>query len=85
MKAGGVKSAIRASSGPTTGAFIAGALCSNINLWNRFIVSMSVADYTSQAWLQGFNEVGNVVFGITANELISFKVNTIWLSGVTGI
>ncbi|KLO19144.1 replication factor-a protein [Schizopora paradoxa] len=41
----------------------------------RFIVSMSVADYTSQAWLQGFNDVGTVVFGMTANELISFKEN----------
>ncbi len=36
---------------------------------------MSVADYSGQAWLQGFNDVGNMVFGMTANELINFKVN----------
>ena len=35
---------------------------------------MSVADYTGQAWLQGFNEVGETVFGMSANQLMEEKV-----------
>ncbi|KAA1469388.1 replication factor-a protein [Dentipellis sp. KUC8613] len=35
----------------------------------RYIISMAVADYSGQAWLQGFNDVGVVIFGMTANEL----------------
>ena len=35
---------------------------------------MSVADHTGQAWLQGFNDVGEKVFGKTANELIALRV-----------
>jgi len=42
---------------------------------HRYMVSMSVADYSGQAWLQGFNDVGNMVFGMTANELINYKEN----------
>ena len=41
---------------------------------HRYIMSMSVADYSGQAWLQGFNEVGTTVFGMTANELLEIKV-----------
>ncbi|TEB36451.1 replication factor-a protein [Coprinellus micaceus] len=40
---------------------------------HRYIMSMSVADYSGQAWLQGFNEVGTTVFGMTANELLEIK------------
>lgn len=39
-----------------------------------YIMSMSVADYTGQAWLQGFNEVGLAVFGMPANQLVELKV-----------
>lgn len=35
---------------------------------------MAVADYSGQAWLQGFNEVGIAVFGMTANQLLEIKV-----------
>ncbi|KAI0053916.1 replication factor-a protein [Auriscalpium vulgare] len=35
----------------------------------RYLLSMAVADYTGQAWLSGFNEVGLLVFGMTADEL----------------
>ncbi|KAI5119936.1 hypothetical protein M0805_002125 [Coniferiporia weirii] len=35
----------------------------------RYIMSMSVADHTAQAWLQGFNDVGIAVFGMPANQL----------------
>lgn len=36
-------------------------------------MSMSVADYSGQAWVQGFNEVGQQVFGMTANELLDLR------------
>ena len=39
----------------------------------RYMVTMSVADYTGQLWLQGFNDVGLVVFGQPANELHDLK------------
>lgn len=39
----------------------------------RYMMSMSVADHTGQAWLQGFNDVGLVVFGKTANEMNALK------------
>jgi len=40
----------------------------------RYIMSMAVADWSGQAWLQGFNDAGLVVFGKTANELHEIKV-----------
>ncbi|KAH9180401.1 replication factor-a protein [Lactarius sanguifluus] len=35
----------------------------------RYIISMAVGDHTGQMWLSGFNEVGNILFGMTGNEL----------------
>ena len=35
---------------------------------------MAVADHTGQAWFQGFNDVGKVIFNMTADELIELKV-----------
>ncbi|GJJ12350.1 hypothetical protein Clacol_006591 [Clathrus columnatus] len=35
----------------------------------RYILTLSGADYTGQLWLQGFNDVGMVLFGMPANEL----------------
>ncbi|THH19467.1 hypothetical protein EW146_g1696 [Bondarzewia mesenterica] len=40
---------------------------------HRYIMSMAVADYTGQAWLQGFNDVGLAVFGMPANDLHEIK------------
>ncbi|KAH8117078.1 replication factor-a protein [Phellopilus nigrolimitatus] len=40
----------------------------------RYIMSMSVSDYSGQAWLQGFNDVGVSVFGMPANELNEMKL-----------
>lgn len=37
---------------------------------------MAVSDYSGQAWFQGFNDVGNAIFGMTANELMKMKVST---------
>lgn len=40
----------------------------------RYIISLAVADWSGQAWVQGFNEAGIVVFGKTADELNEIKV-----------
>ncbi|KAF8077769.1 hypothetical protein FPV67DRAFT_1775138 [Lyophyllum atratum] len=40
---------------------------------HRYIMSMAVADWSGQAWLQGFNEVGLAVFGMAANDLVEIK------------
>lgn len=40
----------------------------------RYIFSMSVADYTGQAWMQGFNDVGLIIFGMPATEICQLKV-----------
>ncbi|KAI0748563.1 replication factor-a protein [Daedaleopsis nitida] len=40
---------------------------------HRFNVGMAVSDYSGQAWFQGFNEVGQVIFGMSADELIDIK------------
>ncbi|KAG6851296.1 hypothetical protein H0H93_011732 [Arthromyces matolae] len=39
----------------------------------RYIMSIAVADYSSQAWLQGFNDVGLAVFGMPAGELVQIR------------
>jgi len=39
-------------------------------------MSLAVADWSGQAWLQGFNDVGLAVFGMPANDLIEIKVGT---------
>lgn len=41
----------------------------------RYILSMAVADWSGQAWLQGFNEAGLAVFGKTADELQEIRVS----------
>ncbi|KAG1761684.1 hypothetical protein EDD22DRAFT_980084 [Suillus occidentalis] len=40
---------------------------------HRYIMSMAVADWSGQAWLQGFNEAGLAVFGKTADEVHEIK------------
>lgn len=35
----------------------------------RYLLSISCADHTGQIWLQGFNEVGELMLGVTAKEL----------------
>jgi len=40
---------------------------------HRYIMSMAVADYSGQAWLQGFNDVGEAMFGMSANDLMAIK------------
>jgi len=38
-------------------------------------MSMAVADWSGQAWLQGFNDAGLVVFGKTADEVHEIKAS----------
>ncbi|KAI0794742.1 hypothetical protein C8Q74DRAFT_1215953 [Fomes fomentarius] len=35
-----------------------------------FIVLMAVLDYSDQAWFQGFNDIGEIVFRMAADELL---------------
>lgn len=47
-------------------------------LWRsaRYIMSIAAADATCQLWLQAFNDVGTLLFGMTATELHKLEVNT---------
>ncbi|TBU42066.1 replication factor-a protein [Dichomitus squalens] len=40
---------------------------------HRYMVAMAVSDYSGQAWFQGFNDIGQTVFGMTADELVEIK------------
>jgi len=42
-------------------------------------MSLAVADYSGQAWLQGFNDVGVAIFGMSANELLEIRVSLSFL------
>lgn len=46
----------------------------------RYIISMAVADWSGQAWLQGFNDAGVVVFEKSADEVMELKVCTLTFS-----
>ncbi|KAK2466831.1 hypothetical protein APHAL10511_001089 [Amanita phalloides] len=41
----------------------------------RYIMSLAAADWSGQAWLQGFNDVGVAIFGMSADELVQIKDN----------
>jgi replication factor A1 len=40
----------------------------------RYMISFAATDYTDQAWLSGFNDAGEVITGITADDLNRLKV-----------
>ena len=42
--------------------------------FTSYIMSLAVADYSGQAWLQGFNEIGVAIFNMSANDLLAIKV-----------
>lgn len=44
------------------------------SLSSRYLLSMSVADWTDQLWLQVFNEIGVTLFGMTAKALHDLQV-----------
>ena len=44
------------------------------HVFTRYIISMAVSDHTGQAWLQGFHDVGLVVFNMSADDLMVIKV-----------
>jgi hypothetical protein len=37
-------------------------------------MAMAIADYSGQTWFQGFNDIGVVVLGISADELHEIRV-----------
>ncbi|KAJ7632965.1 hypothetical protein FB45DRAFT_519561 [Roridomyces roridus] len=39
----------------------------------RYIMTLACSDYSGQAWLQGFNDVGDMIFGKTADEMFAIK------------
>ncbi|KAJ6618842.1 replication factor-A protein 1 [Mycena sp. CBHHK59/15] len=41
----------------------------------RYIMSMACSDWSDQAWLQGFNDVGLTIFGRTADEMVKIKAD----------
>lgn len=50
-------------------------ICSEFDIrFSRYAFSLAVADWSGQAWLQGFNNVGITLFGMPANDLVKMKV-----------
>jgi replication factor A1 len=45
-----------------------------LTAYTRYIISMAVSDHTGQAWLQGFHDVGLIVFNMSADDLMEIKV-----------
>ncbi|KAL1741354.1 hypothetical protein HDZ31DRAFT_84875 [Schizophyllum fasciatum] len=39
----------------------------------RFMLQLAVADLHGQAWFQGFNDAGQVIFNMSANEIMAMK------------
>ena len=44
---------------------------------HRYMISMAVTDYSGQAWFQGFNDIGQTIFGMTADELVDIRVSVL--------
>ncbi|KAA1100796.1 Replication factor A protein 1 [Puccinia graminis f. sp. tritici] len=40
---------------------------------HRYLIQMTVQDHTGTLWLSGFNEVGQIILPMNANELIGIK------------
>lgn len=43
------------------------------------MLAMAVSDWSSQVWLQGFNEVGETIFGMSADAMMDLKVHFLQL------
>jgi hypothetical protein len=41
----------------------------------RYILNLSIMDHSGHIWVTGFNDVGEQLLGVTANELIALKVS----------
>ena len=39
-----------------------------------FMLQLAVADLHGQAWFQGFNDAGQIIFNRSANEIMQMKV-----------
>jgi len=49
----------------------------SLSLLDRFIMSLAVADHSSQDWFQGFNDVGEAIFGMNGNDVVALKVRKV--------
>ena len=43
-----------------------------------FMLQLAVADLHGQAWFQGFNDAGQIIFNRSANEIMQMKVCLSW-------
>src|SRR5258708_18492141 len=69
------RSATRVGTSPNTGETglsSAWRFFPECDFW-RYLLGMQVADWTTQTWLQGFNDVGAQIIGKTADELMALK------------
>ena len=41
-----------------------------------YILNLSIMDHSGHIWVTGFNDVGEQLLGVTANELIALKVSS---------
>lgn len=41
--------------------------------WHSYVLSLSVGDHSGQCWLSGFNDVGQLILGVSAGELESMR------------
>ena len=72
---GTARSAVRVGTSLNTGKsrlFSSSRFFSESNFC-RYLLGMQVADWTTQAWLQGFNDVGAQIIGKTADELMALQ------------
>ena len=76
MTVGGVKSVIRPIRSLNTSNCMSSVVSMHLTSHPRYILSMTVADWSGQAWLQGFNDSGVVIFENSADKVIKVKVCT---------
>lgn len=63
-------------SGQSIGGWTDGSVGAGLTV-RRYLVTFCAADHTGQLWLQGFNEVGLAIFGMSANELKALEARSI--------
>ena len=71
--AGGVRSATRAGRLRFTGK--SGTFLIDDRSSDRYILSMNVMDYAGSFWITAFNEVAEQLMGVTANQIMEWKVS----------
>ena len=70
---GGVRNATRAGRLRFTGK--SGTSLIDDRSSDRYILSMNVMDYAGSFWITAFNEVAEQLMGVTANQIMEWKVS----------